>query len=116
MGVRVERVNRIKVFEGAGWKCQICDRETPRSLLKDHRHPLAPTLDHVVPISKGGSHTYDNVQCLCRRCNSHKGVGPQPTDLPSILRVLLGKHIATVAGAHIELMRIGLTDEPFQPM
>ncbi len=31
------------------------------------------TMDHVVPISKGGGHTADNVQPLCGPCNSSKG-------------------------------------------
>lgn len=30
-------------------------------------------LDHVVPVSKGGSSSLTNIQPLCRRCNASKG-------------------------------------------
>lgn len=30
------------------------------------------TIDHVIPLSKGGTHTADNVQGLCRHCNATK--------------------------------------------
>jgi 5-methylcytosine-specific restriction endonuclease McrA len=30
-------------------------------------------LDHVVPLSRGGKSTWDNVVCCCVRCNSRKG-------------------------------------------
>ena len=32
-----------------------------------------PTIDHVVPISKGGNDTLDNVRLACWKCNMSKG-------------------------------------------
>lgn len=30
------------------------------------------TIDHIVPISRGGKHTWNNVVCSCIRCNNYK--------------------------------------------
>lgn len=66
-----ESINPIAVFLAAGWKCQLCGKPTPQRL-RGTTHKRAPELDHVRPLSKGGTHTWDNVQCLCRECNGWK--------------------------------------------
>jgi 5-methylcytosine-specific restriction endonuclease McrA len=36
------------------------------------------TMDHVIPVSKGGQHTASNVVPACLRCNLSKGDRPAP--------------------------------------
>lgn len=49
--------------------CCSCGRRTHR--MKKYE-PLQATLDHVVALANGGTHTWDNVQLLCHECNSEK--------------------------------------------
>ncbi len=53
-------LNRRAVFLRDANTCQYCGR-------------TAENLDHVVPKSQGGLHTWENVVASCRRCNSKKG-------------------------------------------
>ena len=50
-----------QVFERYGEFCQICGSEDNL------------TIDHIIPIAKGGSSELNNLQPLCRSCNSKKG-------------------------------------------
>lgn len=70
-GCEIEKVDKLKVFERDGWRCRICNIETPRALMgtKDGR---APELDHAIPLSRGGGHTYANTQLACHDCNALK--------------------------------------------
>lgn len=62
--VTVEVVSPSAVWERDGGLCWMCCE--PVTLLKMQ-------IDHVVPISRGGEHSYANCKTSCRRCNLHKG-------------------------------------------
>lgn len=74
-GVAYQYISRKRVFERDGWHCHICGKPTDKlaylSRSWDHSqlNMRYPTLDHIVPLSAGGSHTYDNVACACWHCN-----------------------------------------------
>lgn len=62
--VRVDRrrdmaISRRGVFARDEHRCQYCGAR-------------AETLDHVVPRSRGGGHTWENVVAACRPCNVRK--------------------------------------------
>lgn len=71
-GALVSSVNYNKVFERDAWRCGLCGRKTNKNK-RGTQHSLAPVVDHIIPLSKGGEHTYRNVQCACHECNSVKG-------------------------------------------
>ena len=66
----VEHISREVVGTRDHWTCQICHHPTNRDA--DPLHPSAPTIDHIVPLSRGGQHTMTNVQLACYSCNSRK--------------------------------------------
>lgn len=70
--VTVEAVDPNKVFDRDGWRCQLCGKPTPRSK-RGTITAQAPELDHIIPLSRGGEHSYKNTQCACRACNLRKG-------------------------------------------
>jgi 5-methylcytosine-specific restriction endonuclease McrA len=62
--VRVPRQTRVAitrraVFARDGHRCQYCGAQ-------------AENIDHVIPRSRGGLHTWENVVAACRRCNAAK--------------------------------------------
>jgi 5-methylcytosine-specific restriction endonuclease McrA len=61
----------LSILRRDGWRCVVCSIETPESLRGTYM-PNAPEVDHIFPVSRGGTHEPDNLQCLCRSCNSKK--------------------------------------------
>lgn len=70
-GVKRKKFGERAILKRDGWRCYICGVDTPEEL-RGTFEDNAPEIDHVVPMSKGGSHTPDNVRCCCRRCNAAK--------------------------------------------
>lgn len=52
-------LSRRGVFLRDGGRCQYCGEK-------------AESIDHVIPRSRGGEHTWENVVAACERCNSSK--------------------------------------------
>ncbi|MDA8291727.1 MAG: HNH endonuclease [Actinomycetota bacterium] len=52
-------ISRRSVFARDGHRCQYCGAQ-------------AENIDHVVPRSRGGPHSWENVVASCRRCNASK--------------------------------------------
>lgn len=69
----VERFDHCEIFERDGWICQICGKQVDRE--RAWPHPQSPSLDHIVPLAKGGEHSRRNVQLAHLGCNWHKHTG-----------------------------------------
>lgn len=53
-------------------RCAICG-VLMAPLCENREMPTSPTLDHVIPLSKGGRDHWENVQAAHRSCNQAKG-------------------------------------------
>lgn len=62
---------RTEICKRDGWICQIC--KEPVEKTAHHPNPLAPSLDHIIPVSKGGSSDPSNLQLTHLRCNLKRG-------------------------------------------
>ncbi len=89
-------LTRRAVFARDDWTCQYCGAP-------------AENLDHVIPRSKGGEHSWENVVAACRRCNSRKE-NRRPEDAG--LR-LARRPVAPADGFLLSLGRLEPEWEPF---
>ena len=62
-GTTAWRKIRARILARDGWTCQYCGND---------EHALM-TVDHVIPISKGGTDEDSNLISACQRCNYSKG-------------------------------------------
>lgn len=52
------------VFMRDNYECQYCGEKLAKGQC---------TLDHIIPVSKGGKNRWENSVCACKKCNSEKG-------------------------------------------
>mgnify|MGYP001179712174 FL=1 len=60
----ITRKLRFEVFKRDNFTCRYCGRKTPEVILE---------VDHVIPVSKGGTDDFENLVTSCFECNRGKG-------------------------------------------
>ena len=68
------KLTRREIFIRDNYTCQYCGRSN-----------IELTIDHVVPRSRGGGHSWDNLVSACKVCNHRKG-GKSPAEARMKLR------------------------------
>ena len=68
-GNKYEFIIRRVLFQRFNYICQGCNVKCVHPNDTNYNQNNCATIDHIKPISKGGNHTYDNTQLLCRKCN-----------------------------------------------
>jgi len=99
------------VFIRDHYECQYCGYKCSRESYSNKelaRKPsllkILPTVDHVIPSSKGGASTWENSVTACRRCNGQKddrmlsdtglklkSIPRKPTGFKEILEMKVGQ-------------------------
>ncbi len=61
---QIPLTRRLEILSRDDYKCKICGRSNKEVSLH---------VDHIKPLSKGGTNDFDNLQTLCKDCNHGKG-------------------------------------------
>lgn len=64
-------INALVLFELYAWTCCVCRKPINKHLRLPNY--MAATIEHIVPLAKGGTHTWDNVAPSHALCNFQKG-------------------------------------------
>lgn len=67
----VERITLAALYERDGGRCGLCGEPVDKILRGPN--PGAASVDHVIALTRGGTHTWRNVQLAHFGCNSAKG-------------------------------------------
>lgn len=67
----LELFERNEIFARDNWICKLCNQPLDRTEVKPH--PMSPSIDHIIPLSRGGEHNKENCQAAHLGCNRSKG-------------------------------------------
>ena len=71
------KIHRKRVYEKSNYSCCYCGLKFKKpkywnSLSAVHNGLMFLEIDHIKPLSKGGSDNIENKQSLCQKCNNKK--------------------------------------------
>tara|TARA_B100000609_G_scaffold175041_1_gene152077 strand:- start:78 stop:629 length:552 start_codon:yes stop_codon:yes gene_type:complete len=79
-------LSRKNILRRDGMRCQYCGTKSSEL-----------TLDHIIPKSRGGSDTWDNLITACKKCNNKKGNRtPEEANMPLLSKPRRPHHIMTL--------------------
>lgn len=96
----VIRFSRANVYLRDDFRCQYCYQRYSEKEL---------TLDHVLPVVRGGKKTWENIVAACIRCNQRKGdrrpeeVGLKLLRMPHVPKFLAGLAVSSRSKGHPEI-------------
>ena len=76
--VQISKDKKIKVYNRDGGVCKLCGKKLTQ---EDY------TIDHIVPVSRGGTNQLSNLRCLCERCNKLKADDLDPEMIENIWNI-----------------------------
>ena len=92
-------LSRKNILRRDGHRCQYCGRGD-----------LTLTLDHVLPVSRGGEDGWENLVCACVKCNNKKGDRtPEEAHMSLLRRPMRPNHVTFIS--HF----VGRMDERWKP-
>ncbi len=92
-------LSRKNILRRDAHRCQFCGRSD-----------LPLTVDHVVPISRGGEDSWENLVCACVVCNNRKGDRtPEEALMPLRRKPMRPNHVTFIR--HV----VGSLDERWKP-
>lgn len=74
-----KNITLTKLYKMADGICYLCSEQCDwdDKVITDKGHTIVgesyPSIEHVIPLSKGGKHSWDNVKLACMKCNTLKG-------------------------------------------
>lgn len=76
-GWRAQKGRWRIIGERDGWRCWLCQTDVNPNIIAPD--PLSPSVDHVVPLSRGGSDEDSNLRLAHFSCNARRGADLRPS-------------------------------------